>query len=120
MEYRRTRTTSWQPPAFDLLLAALGFVALMVDPVVAGHARELTPLASALALLASAPLVARLAKLGKDETVEQALVLVQRRRRKRRRRQLEPLLREIYEGTVDNGVRALAASTSNSFKASAA
>jgi signal transduction histidine kinase len=59
MEYRRTRSTSWQPPAFDLLLAALGFVALMVDPVVAGHARELTPLASALALLASAPLVAR-------------------------------------------------------------
>jgi len=59
IESRRTRSTPWQPPAFDLLLAALAFVALLVDPVAAGHAREVTPLAGALAVLASSPLVAR-------------------------------------------------------------
>jgi signal transduction histidine kinase len=56
---RRIRSTPWQPPDFDFLLAALAFVALLVDPVVAGHARDLTPLAGVLAFLASAPLLAR-------------------------------------------------------------
>jgi hypothetical protein len=59
VESHRIRSVPWQPPDFDLLLAALAFVALLVDPVVAGRAHDVTPLAGALALLASAPLVAR-------------------------------------------------------------
>jgi signal transduction histidine kinase len=41
------------------LLAVLAFAALLVDPVLEGHAADVTPLAGGLALLASLPLAAR-------------------------------------------------------------
>jgi signal transduction histidine kinase len=59
VESLRTPSASWQAPGFDLLLAALAFVGLLVDPVLVGHAHDVTPLAGALALLAAGPLVAR-------------------------------------------------------------
>jgi signal transduction histidine kinase len=43
----------------DVLLAALAFAALLIDPVVAGRASDVTPVAAGLALLAAAPLVDR-------------------------------------------------------------
>jgi signal transduction histidine kinase len=56
---RLTAGGVWRLRDLDVLLAVVAFAALLVDPVIDRRAADITPLAGALALLASAPLVTR-------------------------------------------------------------